>query len=186
MFLMFADDSGIFEQGVLLDYVRQRTAEDNSDLGPRLIHIFQILNTPEDKRQANLDEELASLPYVNGKLFEEKITTPSFSGTMRYDLIEAMKLDWSKVSPAIFGSMFQGVMDEKQRRDLGAHYTSEVNILKVIKPLFLDGLYDEFRLATRAGPRKKYDETPQATRQNRQLKVPRSSLWLRQFPGYHL
>ncbi len=155
---MFADDSGIFRQGVLLDYVRKRTAEDNSDLGPRLIHIFQILNTPENKRQPNLDEELASLPYVNGKLFEDKIATPSFSGTMRYDLIEAMKLDWSKVSPAIFGSMFQGVMDEDQRRNLGAHYTSEVNILKVIQPLFLDGLYDEFRQVIQAGPRKKYEE----------------------------
>ena len=158
VFLMFAEDSGIFERGVLLEYIINQTAEDGSDLGPRLIQIFETLDKPEDNRQHNLDEVLASLPHVNGALFNKPITTPSFDTAMRIDLIKAMGLDWSTVSPAIFGSMFQGVMDEDKRRDLGAHYTSEVNILKVIKPLFLDNLYAEFRSALRAGPRKKFDE----------------------------
>ena len=159
VFLMFAEDSGIFERGVLLDYIMSRTAEDGSDLGPRLVQVFGTLDTQSHERQtSSLDEAIASLPYVNGALFSESIRTPSFNREMRQDLIKAMKLDWSAVSPAIFGSMFQGVMDEEQRRKLGAHYTSEVNILKVIKPLFLDSLYNEFRSATRAGPRKKIDE----------------------------
>jgi hypothetical protein len=158
VFIMFADDSGIFDRAVLLEYLQNRTSPDGSDLGSRLSQIFQILNTPNELRQTSLDEDIASLPYVNGGLFEEQISVPNFTGKMRSDLISAMELDWSKVSPAIFGSMFQGVMDEKERRNLGAHYTSEENILKVIKPLFLDELYDEFRLAKLAGPRKKITE----------------------------
>ncbi len=158
VFLMFAEDSGIFDQGTLLEYINNRTSEDGSDLGSHLVQIFQILDTPEKKRQTLLDEELVSLPYVNGQLFSKSITVPSFNSMMRRELIKAMELDWSTVSPAIFGSMFQGVMDEEQRRNLGAHYTSEVNILKVIKPLFLDNLYAEFRLATQAGKYKKFKE----------------------------
>ena len=154
VFLMFAEDSGIFDRGILLEYINNRTSEDGSDLGLRLLEIFQILNTPEKKRQEPADEILASLPYVNGALFNEKIDFPRFDYTMRHNLIEAMRLDWSKVSPAIFGSMFQGVMDEEQRRNLGAHYTSEANILKVIKPLFLDNLYREFSVALRVRGKK--------------------------------
>lgn len=158
VFCMFADDAGIFDRHALHDYLQQRTSPDGSDLGPRLAQIFQTLRTPENKRQSSLDETIASLPYVNGGLFEQPIQTPYFNSTMRDELLDAMRLDWSKVSPAIFGSMFQGIMDEKQRRNLGAHYTSEVNILRVIKPLFLDDLYAEYAKALRAGPRKKFDE----------------------------
>ena len=158
VFLMFADDSGIFDRATILEYVENRTAKDGSDLGSRLVQIFEILNTPKDKRQNSLDEAIATLPYVNGGLFAEYIQTPSFSTTMRHTFIDAMHLDWSKVSPAIFGSMFQGVMDETERRNLGAHYTSEKNILRVIKPLFLDDLYVELVRAVQSGPRKKYDE----------------------------
>ncbi len=158
VFCMFADDSGIFDFNELFDYLNNRTSDDGSDFGPRLMQIFQALNTKSSNRQSSLDEVIASLPYVNGGLFAESITSPSFTSKMRTELLDAMKLDWSKVSPAIFGSMFQGVMDEKQRRNLGAHYTSEKNILKVIKPLFLDDLYDEFTNAMQAGPRKKFDE----------------------------
>lgn len=158
VFYMFADDSGIFDHQVLQHYLETRTGADGSDLGPRLVQIFQTLNTPLDRRQNSLDEEIASLPYVNGGLFAESIQTPSFTTAMRAQLLQAMALDWSKVSPAIFGSMFQGVMDEKQRRNLGAHYTSEKNILRVIKPLFLDDLYQEFAECLTAGPRKKFDE----------------------------
>lgn len=144
VFCMFADDSGIFEHGQLKDYVQNRTQEDGSDLGSRLADIFQTLNKPKEFRQHSLDEDLKSLEYINGGLFEEAIQTPHFTAQMRHDLLKAMELDWSKVSPAIFGSMFQGVMDKEQRRNLGAHYTSEKNILRVIKPLFLDELYQEF------------------------------------------
>ena len=158
VFCLFADDSGIFDHGMLRGYLDARTNEDGSDLGPRLMQIFQALNTPIENRQNSLDEAIASLPYVNGGLFADVIRTPYFTSSMRRDLLSAMTLDWSKVSPAIFGSMFQGVMDEKQRRNLGAHYTSEKNILRVIKPLFLDELYDEFARAVSSGPRKKFDE----------------------------
>lgn len=158
VFCMFADDSGIFDHGVLRRYIQDRTSEDGSDLGSRLVQVFEVLNAPLSKRQSSLDEALASLPYVNGGLFAEPIHTPSFTSSMRNALLGAMELDWSKVSPAIFGSMFQGVMDAKARRNLGAHYTSEKNILRVIKPLFLDELYAEFATANAAGPRKKFDE----------------------------
>ena len=144
VFCMFADDSGIFEHGQLRDYIANRTNADGSDLGGRLVDVFQTLNTPKNQRQHSLDEDLARLEYVNGGLFASAIRTPHFTATMRKDLLKAMELDWSKVSPAIFGSMFQGVMDAKERRNLGAHYTSEKNILRVIKPLFLDDLYAEF------------------------------------------
>jgi hypothetical protein len=158
VFCMFADDAGIFERGALYQYLSDRTIDDGSDFGPRLIQVFEVLNTPLDKRQNSLDEALYSLPYVNGGLFSEYIATPYFSSAMRKSLLKTMELDWMQVSPAIFGSMFQGVMDEAQRRNLGAHYTSEKNILRVIKPLFLDELYVEFDKARRAGPRKKFDE----------------------------
>lgn len=144
MFCMFADDGGIFEHGQLRDYVANRTSEDGSDLGARLMDVFGTINTPPAMRQHSLDHDLMALQYVNGGLFADPIRTPHFTAAMRRDLLAAMELDWSKVSPAIFGSMFQGVMDTKQRRNLGAHYTSEKNILRVIKPLFLDDLYAEF------------------------------------------
>lgn len=158
VFCMFADDAGIFDRHALYDFISTRTSPDGSDLGIRLVQIFRTLNTPKTERQTSLDESLASLPYVNGGLFADQIMPPQFNGRMRTDLLAAMSLDWSKVSPAIFGSMFQGIMDETQRRNLGAHYTSEVNILRVIKPLFLDDLYKEYAEALNAGPRKKFDE----------------------------
>ena len=170
VFCMFADDSGIFEQGLLGEYLRDRTSDDGSDLGARLLQVFEVVNSKLSDRQTSLDEALASLPYVNGGLFGEPIRTPSFTASMRSDLLKAMELDWSKVSPAIFGSMFQGVMDEKQRRNLGAHYTSEKNILRVIKPLFLDDLYDEFAKAAAAGPRKKLVELAEFQKKIAELK----------------
>jgi hypothetical protein len=146
VFCLFADDAGIFERGVFQQYLENRTAIDGSNLGPILGKTFEVLNTPQANRQANLDDDLASLPYVNGGLFAEMTRMPDFSGSMREELLDASRLDWSLVSPAIFGSMFQGVMSEETRRNLGAHYTSERNILKVIKGLFLDNLYAEFHL----------------------------------------
>ncbi len=144
LFCLFADDTSIFEKGILSEYLELKTNEDGSDLAAHISQLFQVLNTEEDKRFKNLDEALAAFPYVNGKLFEEQLPMAHFDGEMRRILLDCCLLDWGKISPAIFGSLFQSVMDEKSRRNLGAHYTSEQNILKLIKPLFLDDLWAEF------------------------------------------
>ncbi|WP_297833843.1 DNA methyltransferase [Thermomonas sp.] len=143
LFCLFADDTGIFPRQAFHELIAQRTCEDGSDLGMWVGRIFQVLDTAPDKRQTTLDEQLAELPYVNGKLFEERLPLADFNAPMRGLLLDASALDWSRISPAIFGSMFQSVMDAKARRNLGAHYTSEKNILKLIGPLFLDGLKAE-------------------------------------------
>ncbi len=147
LFCLFAEDTSIFERTQLQDYIDQQTKEDGSDLAMHLAQVFQVLNTPKDKRMKNLDETLDAFPYVNGKLFEEVLPIASFDTKMREMLLHACGLDWSRISPAIFGSMFQAVMNPKERRNLGAHYTSEKNIQKVIKPLFLDELYNDFEKA---------------------------------------
>jgi len=118
--------------------------KDGSDIGGWLAQLFQVLNTPEDKRPRNLDADLAKFPYVNGALFADGLLIPSFDSDMRQRLIDAGRFDWSGISPAIFGSLFQSVMNAKERRAAGAHYTTEKNILKVIQPLFLDELRAEF------------------------------------------
>jgi hypothetical protein len=141
---LFAEDTTIFNKQQFQEYIEQRTNIDGSDLAAKLQELFQVLNTPRENRFKNLDEQLAEFPYVNGKLFEEILPTASFDSKMRQALLNCCFIDWSKISPAIFGSMFQSVMNPKERRNLGAHYTSETNILKLIKPLFLDELWKEF------------------------------------------
>ena len=144
LFLLFAEDTTIFDKQQFQDFVEFRTNEDGSDLAAKLQELFQVLNTPKENRFKNLDEQLAAFPYVNGKLFEEILPMASFDTKMRQALLDCCYIDWSKISPAIFGSMFQSVMNPQERRNLGAHYTSESNILKLIKPLFLDDLWREF------------------------------------------
>jgi hypothetical protein len=144
VFCLFADDTTIFEENTFEEFIKERTSEDGSDLAPRLADLFQVLNTPEDKRFKNIDEQLGAFPYVNGKLFEEHLPLASFDSKMRQMLLDSTELNWGSISPAIFGSLFQSVMDATARRNLGAHYTSEKNILKLIKPLFLDELREEF------------------------------------------
>jgi hypothetical protein len=144
LFCMFADDTGIFQKGHFEYFIKERTRVDGLDLGPQISQIFEILNTPENTRQKNIDEDINAFPYVNGKLYEENLSTSSFDSGMRNILMQCCCFDWSKISPAIFGSLFQSVMDQEKRRDLGAHYTSEKNIMKVIKGLFLDELHNEF------------------------------------------
>ena len=117
-----------------------QTEPDGSDLAATLAQLFEVLNTPKEKRLRNINESLNAFPYVNGKLFEEHLPTAAFDSPMRKTLMDCCLLDRGKISPAIFGSLFQSVMDAKARRNLGAHYTSEKNILKLIKPLFLDEL----------------------------------------------
>ncbi len=144
LFILFADDTSIFEKSIFQEFIDQNTKEDGSDLGANMAQLFQTLNTPREKRFKNLGDHLNQFPYINGKLFEDIIPIASFNSTMRNILLEASTLDWGKISPAIFGSLFQSVMNPEERRNLGAHYTSEKNILKVIKPLFLDELRAEF------------------------------------------
>ena len=150
VFCLFADDTGVFQpRDILLEFIEDRTRADGTDLGPLLMQLFQVLNTPEDARFSTLDEDLARFPCVNGDLFAEPISFPAFDAGMREQLLEACYFDWSAISPAIFGSLFQSVMTPGERRSKGAHYTTEANILKVIEPLFLDDLWEEFaRLRT--------------------------------------
>lgn len=146
VFCLFADDTGIFEpRDIFLDLLESRTREDGSDSGGWLAQLFQVLNTPDDKRPKNLDADLSEFPYVNGDLFRDPLLIPSFDTAMRQRLLDACRFDWSGISPAIFGSLFQSVMNKTERRAQGAHYTTENNILKVIEPLFMDTLRAEFR-----------------------------------------
>ena len=157
VFCLFADDTGIFEpRDIFLDLLETRTREDGSDLGGWLARLFQVLDTPVDRRQTKLDEDLARFPYVNGDLFAARLTIPDFDAEMRAALIDACHFDWAALSPAIFGALFQSVMDPAARRAQGAHYTTEKNILKVIEPLFLDDLRAEFeRLRARKDNRRR-------------------------------
>ena len=159
VFLLFADDTGIFEpRGIFQELVEERTAEDGSDTGLWLARLFDVLNTPEDQRQKHLDEDLTRFPYVNGDLFRERLRIADFSSAMRAMLIDACGFDWSAISPAIFGALFQSVMAPAERRAQGAHYTTEKNILKVIEPLFLDDLRAEFkRLKARRDTRRRIE-----------------------------
>ncbi|MDA9015797.1 N-6 DNA methylase [Flavobacteriaceae bacterium] len=145
LFCLFADDTAIFEKDTFKHFIEIKTSGDGSNLGALIAQFFQVLNTPKENRLKNLDEDLSSFPYVNGKLFEEQLPIAAFDSKLRDILLECSSLDWGDISPAIFGSLFQSVMNPEERRNLGAHYTSEKNILKVIKPLFLDELHEEFR-----------------------------------------
>jgi len=156
LFCLFADDTGIFERRQLQDLIEQRTAEDGQDLAQWLANLFEVLNTPPAKRLKTLDEQLAAFPYVNGSLYAERLPIAAFDRDMRDTLLECCGLDWGRISPAIFGALFQSVMDPKLRRNLGAHYTTEKNILKLIKPLFLDELQAEF-VRVKSQPKKLYE-----------------------------
>lgn len=145
VFCLFADDTGIFEpKDILWDFLDTRTATDGSDLGAKLGELFTALNTPESDRQTSLDGDIARFPYINGHLFAEYFPPPAFDADMRAALLNACRFDWTPISPAIFGSLFQSVMDAGERRKAGAHYTTEKNILKLIGPLFMDDLLAEF------------------------------------------
>ncbi|MBZ5572242.1 MAG: N-6 DNA methylase [Acidobacteriia bacterium] len=143
LFCLFADSTGIFERDSFRSLMEDRTAPDGSDLGPWLSRLFDVLDTVEDDRSPALDDDLKQFPYVNGDLFREHLRIPVFDINMRFLLLEACRFNWEAVSPAIFGSLFQSVMEKKERRSQGAHYTTEKNILKVIQPLFLDDLHAE-------------------------------------------
>lgn len=170
LFCMFADDTGIFGENNLLRKLIENTREDGTDLGSRLTELFDVFDQKVSERQTTLDDTLAAFPYVNGALFKERTRIPAFDSDLRKLLIECVVLDWSSISPAIFGAMFQGVLEEHEpdskrqstRRELGAHYTSERNILRVINPLFMDDLRSELEAARRSKAKLQvlYDKLP--------------------------
>lgn len=143
LFCLFAEDTAVFERRQYQDYLENRTGVDGADCGMHLAQLFQVLDTPPARRPTTLDEELAAFPYVNGQLFREFLPIAAFDSKLREALLECCALDWSRISPAVFGSLFQSIMDAKARRAAGAHYTSEANILRLIGPLFLDALKSE-------------------------------------------
>lgn len=145
LYLLYADDTGIFQRGLFHDWLVVETREDGSDLGAKLVELFSVLDTTPEDRETNLSAALSEFTYINGSLFEETIRPPHMDGKMRDLLIDACRFEWSKISPALFGSLFQNTMQPRERRQLGAHYTSERDIMRLIRPLFLNDL--EARLA---------------------------------------
>lgn len=147
LLLLFGDDTGLWERGLFLEFLETRTQTDGSDLGPQLALLFQTLDRPGDRRPPTLDELLLRFPYVNGGLYADRLDIPVFTASMRTTLIECCHIDWGSIVPAIFGSLFQAVKSKEARRSLGEHYTTEENILRVIRPLFLDALNARVQMA---------------------------------------
>ncbi|AKE41836.1 Methyltransferase domain [Corynebacterium kutscheri] len=137
LFLLYGDDSGLWENDLFYRFILHDTNDEN--LGSQLSALFQVLNTPENRRH-RVPDSMMKFPYVNGSLFAEHWPQEFFDHDMRQALLNACRFNWTRISPAIFGSMFQLVKSKEARRADGEHYTSETNILKVIEPLFLDGL----------------------------------------------
>lgn len=149
LFCLFADSAGIFEPGIFRELIERRTAEDGNDLGAWMARLHRVLDQDIAQRPRSLDESLAAFRHVNGRLFAEAIQPPETSAAMRTALLDACRVDWKSVSPAIFGSLFQSIKDRRERRAGGEHYTTEQNILKCLEPLFLDGLREELAAAGR-------------------------------------
>ncbi|POR08000.1 DNA methyltransferase [Diaphorobacter sp. LR2014-1] len=170
LFCLFADDTAIFGDNGQFRRLVEATRADGKDLGSQLSELFEVLNTPVAQRSTLLDENLAAFAYINGRLFADRTRIPAFDSPLRSMLLGCVSLDWSQISPAIFGSMFQGVLEQHQpdqsrtasRRELGAHYTSERNILRAINPLFMDKLRAELQAAgtSRVKLQALYDKLP--------------------------
>ena len=146
LFCLFAEDTQIFAPQQFTNAFALLVDKQGDGAESFFTNLFMVLNTPENKRKAigPLPKELLAFPYVNGGLFSDKVEIPKFDVSTRAQLLDCGSLKWSEISPAIFGAMFQNALDADLRHQLGAHYTSEENILKVIKPLFLDALNAEF------------------------------------------
>lgn len=142
LFCYFAEDTGIFESKLFTNHVASHTAEDGSDLDDYLGKVFDVMN---QEHRDGLPAYLTDFPYVNGGLFADKLPIPKFNRKSRAMLIECgSDLNWSEINPDIFGSMIQAVVHPDQRGNMGMHYTSVPNIMKVIEPLFLNELKEEF------------------------------------------
>lgn len=142
LFCFFAEDTGIFEKSQFTHDIKDHTQEDGHDLHTYLDRLFSIMNAPT--REDSLPKHLREFPYVNGGLFRNQHHAPVFSRRSRQMLIECGELDWAAINPDIFGSMIQAVITPEHRGGMGMHYTSVPNIMKVIEPLFLDNLLEEF------------------------------------------
>jgi hypothetical protein len=144
LFILFADDTRIFNnKDQFQDLLERRTSPDGRDLGDWLARLFEVLNTPEERRQSTTDGDLLDFPYINGALFAERIAPAAFDNAMRTILLDACEFKWGEISPVIFGSLFESVIDKVTQRKQGAHYTPEDAILRLIGPLFLDELQAE-------------------------------------------
>ena len=145
VFCFYAEDAGIFgRRSMFHDYLEQYSAK---DMRRALIELFKVLDTKAEERDPYLEEDLAAFPYVNGGLFEnENIEIPQFTEEIRQLILTnaSEDFDWSEISPTIFGAVFESTLNPETRRSGGMHYTSIKNIHKVIDPLFLDALQDEF------------------------------------------
>ncbi|MFI0546983.1 MAG: type IIL restriction-modification enzyme MmeI, partial [Brachymonas sp.] len=161
LFCLFADDTAIFGNNGQFSQFLATTRADGADLGERLAKLFEVLNQAPEHRSRLLDEDLAAFAYINGQLFAQRTAAPDFDASLRQILINCANLDWSGISPAIFGAMFQGVLEQSEpdlsrsasRRELGAHYTSERNILRAIGPLFMDDLRAKLQAAGSQRPK---------------------------------
>ncbi|GAA1365416.1 N-6 DNA methylase [Arthrobacter rhombi] len=143
LFLMFGDDTGMWDKDVFQDFILDHTRPDGSNLAEHLTELFAYLDHKPAKG-ARIPAHLQGFKYVNGGIFKEKITLAPVGKNLRAAILDACSTDWSGISPAIFGSMFQSVRDAEVRREFGEHYTSERDILRTLNPLFLDELRTEF------------------------------------------
>lgn len=154
LFCLYAEDTGIFDTTrIFSNTVSQYTKEDGSDLADLIERLFRIMNTADGARTAAMPAFEKRFPYVNGSLFEDDLPVPTFSRTSRRLLIECGQLDWTKINTDIFGSMIQSIAEPGARGDMGMHYTSLTNIMKVLKPLFLDDLTDAYHKALDSVPK---------------------------------
>ena len=144
LFCLFAEDTLIFQPEAFTQFVRTQTRADGADLGARLNELFDWLNKPAADQPIEDTHPFYGFRYVNGGLFNERLDYPRFNSAMRDALLFCCEFMWAKISPAVFGSLFQGVMDDRARRQQGAHYTSERDIMKVLRSLFLDDLWAEW------------------------------------------
>jgi len=177
LFCLFGDDAQVWPLGLFEDYLLLRTREDGTDLGAQLDTLFSVLNTAPDRRSQNLPDELTEFTYINGGLFQERLDVAWCTHATRAALLRACRFNWSKISPAIFGSMFQDALAPADQRKLGQHYTSETNILRTIEPLFLDDLRSE--LARARNPHRA-TRVPHQARRSHFLR-PRLRVW--KLPG---
>ena len=142
VFCLYAEDAGVFRHDQFHDYLNSYNAEDLCDA---LLKLFNVLNTPLEKRSKYLKDDLKAFPYTNGGLFEEEIEIPLFTEELKQILLQnaSLDFDWSEISPTIFGAVFESTLNPETRRSGGMHYTSIENIHKVIDPLFLNDLRSE-------------------------------------------
>lgn len=145
LFCFFAEDTGIFDKDSFCQTLQATTQADGSDTNTFLHDLFEVLDLPMDSpNRADKPSHLTKFPYVNGELFREQYWIPEFNARTRRILLDCARMNWAEINPDIFGSMFQAVIDTQQRGNLGQHYTSVSNIMKVIEPLFLQGLRAEY------------------------------------------